>query len=74
MLYYISCYLVIGAIITIIAELILKSTAILEYQIKTNEERISLILIWPIACLVFIYHLIRILIEGPNDDDFRNMQ
>jgi len=74
MLYNISCYLAIGAIISIIAELILKSTAIQDYQIKSNEERISLILLWPIALFLFIVNLIRILIEGPSDDDFRNMQ
>lgn len=74
MLYNISCYLVIGSIVSIIAELILKSTAIQEYQIKSNSERISLILLWPIAVGLFVYHVIRILIEGPNDDDFRNMQ
>ena len=74
MVYNISLYLVIGAIVSIIAELILNATAIEDYQIKTNEERISLILTWPIAVCLFLYHVIRILIEGPSDDDYRNMQ
>jgi uncharacterized protein with PQ loop repeat len=74
MLYNISIYLVIGSIVSIIAELILNATAIQEYQIKSNSERISLILLWPIAICLFVYHVIRILIEGPSDDDFRNLQ
>jgi hypothetical protein len=73
MLYNISCYLVLGVIFAIIVEYILSKTAIEEYQINSNQERILVILIWPIFLLSIGYNLIRILIEGPNDDDYRNM-
>jgi len=73
MLYNISCYLVLGAIFAIIVEYILSKTSIEEYQINSNQERILVILIWPIFLISICYNLIRILIEGPNDDDYRNM-
>lgn len=74
MLYNISLYLVIGAIFSLIVEYILSKVAIEEYQIKNNQERILVILIWPIFLLSICINLIRILIEGPNDDDYRSMQ
>jgi hypothetical protein len=73
MLYNISCYLILGVIFAIIVEYILSKTAIEEYQVKNNQERILVILIWPIFLIGICYNLIRILIEGPNDDDYRNM-
>ena len=74
MLYNISIYLVIGAIFSIITELVLQTNQNEDLHIKTNAERIYLILVWPIGVLMFIGHLIRILVNGPDEDDFRNMQ
>ena len=74
MLYNISIYLVIGAIFSLITELVLQTNPNEDLHIKTNAERISLILVWPIGLIMFIGHLIRILLNGPDEDDFRNMQ
>ncbi len=74
MLYTISYYLVIGACFTLITELVLKTHKDESLHIKTNQERVYLILVWPIGLLMVIGSLIKILIDGPDEDDFKNLR
>jgi hypothetical protein len=74
MIDYILIYLVIGICFGIFMEYILNNNVREDLKIKTNQERIGIILLWPIPFIAFIIELIRISIYGQDEDDWRNFQ
>jgi hypothetical protein len=74
MIDYILIYLVIGICFGLFMEYILNNNVREDLKIKTNQERISIILLWPIPFIAFIIELIRIAIYGQDEDDWRNFQ